>query len=687
VRISVDIGGTFTDLVLEDGGRLELAKAPTVPHDPAEGILDVLTAAASARGVSRSELLAATDTFVHATTRGLNAVLTGTTARTAFLTTAGHPDVLLLREGGREDPFDFTVPYPEPYVPRSLTFEVPGRLTASGDELEALDRAEVEAIADRLRDLDVDAVGVCLLWSTVNPAHELVVGEVLADCLPEVPHTLSHALNPSLREYRRASSACIDASLKPLMSHYLRDLGTRLGDAGFGGRLLVVTSSGGVVDAEDVVRAPILSINSGPSMAPVAGREYAAADLGSPDVIVADAGGTTYDVTLVRGGQIPWTRSAWVGPRFTGHMTGLPSIDVKSVGAGGGSIAWVDPGGLLHVGPQSAGSVPGPAAYGRGGTDATVTDAAVVLGHLDAAAFSGGAMPLDAAAAASAVRRAVGEPLGLDDVDAAAAILRLTTEQMVRAIEEICLEQGIDPAGSVLVGGGGAAGLNVVAVAQRLGCREVVLPAVAAALAAAGALMSDLTAAFAATVPTTSAEFAMGAVNDALAALESQASAFMERAGANGGESTTALYAEARYPQQIWELEVPLRAARFGSAADVDAFVQDFHSVHETVLGITDPGSPVEVVGWGARVRCPLRRTAGLLTAAAAAVTTAQPERLAYVDEVGMVSTPVRALGALADDDVVEGPLLIESAFTTAVIPKGATARRTPAGSLVVEVR
>lgn len=687
MRISVDIGGTFTDLVLEDGGHLALAKAPTVPHDPAEGILDVLTAAAAARGISRAALLAATDTFVHATTRGLNAVLTGTTARTAFLTTAGHPDVLLLREGGREDPFDFTVPYPDPYVPRSLTFEVPGRLLATGEELEPLDRAAVSAIADRLAAADVEAVGVCLLWSTVNPAHELAVGEVLAERLPDVPHTLSHALNPSLREYRRASSACIDASLKPLMSRYLQDLGARLADAGFGGRLLVVTSSGGVVDAEDVVRAPILSINSGPSMAPVAGRAYAAADLDSPEVIVADAGGTTYDVTVVRGGQIPWTRSAWVGPRFTGHMTGLPSIDVKSVGAGGGSIAWVDPGGLLHVGPQSAGSVPGPACYGRGGTDATVTDAAVVLGHLDAAAFSGGAMPLDAAAAAGAVGAAVGSPLGLDDVDAAAAILRLTTEQMVRAIEEICLEQGIDPAGSVLVGGGGAAGLNAVAVAQRLGCRQLILPAVAAALAAAGALMSDLTAAFTATVPTTSATFATDAVNAALDALEAQAAAFVARSGATEEESTVSLYAEARYPQQIWELEVPLRASRFGSGADVEAFVEDFHGVHETVLGIADPGSPVEVVGWGARVRCPLRGAGGLLTATAEDTTPAQPERLAYVDGVGMVPTPVRALGALGDDEVVEGPLLIESAFTTAVIPKGAAARRTPAGSLVVEVR
>ncbi|MGH8920632.1 MAG: hydantoinase/oxoprolinase N-terminal domain-containing protein, partial [Actinomycetes bacterium] len=322
IRVSVDIGGTFTDLVVEQDGALALFKSPTVPADPVRGIMDTLGLAAAAHRSTLTGFLGRVESFAHATTRGLNAVLTGTTARTAFLTTAGHPDVLLLREGGRQHPFDFTIPFPEPYVPRSLTFEVAERITATGAVLEPLDVAALERTCEALRAAQVEAVAVCLLWATVDPRHELRVAEVLHERLPGVPVTLSHALNPSLREYRRASSAAIDASLKPLMTTYLQGLTERLRGAGLAGRLLMVTSMGGVVDVADAADKPILTINSGPSMAPVAGRAYATADLGADTVIVADAGGTTYDVTLVRRGEIPSTRSAWVGGEGVGHMTG-----------------------------------------------------------------------------------------------------------------------------------------------------------------------------------------------------------------------------------------------------------------------------------------------------------------------------------------------------------------------------
>src|SRR5581483_7888409 len=471
MRFAVDTGGTFTDLVVEDDdGVLHLFKSPTRPDDPVRGVLDVLDVAAGELG---DDLLARGAVFVHATTRAINAVLTGTTARTAFLTTGGHPDVLLFREGGRTDPFNFTRPYPQPYLPRSLTFEVPERIDAEGEVVEPLDEEAVVSICSRLRELGVEAVGVCLLWSIANPAHEQRVGELLEEHLPGVPYTLSHRLNPSIREYRRASSTCIDASLKPVMSEYLRSLEGRLRDAGFAGRVLMVTSAGGVLDAAAVAEAPIHSLGSGPAMAPVAGP-----------------GRTSYDVSLVRRGRIPWTRETWLGEPFFGHMTGFPSVDVKSIGAGGGSIGWVDEGGLLHVGPESAGSAPGPACYGRGGVRPTVTDAALALGYLDPDYFLGGAMRLDAAAASAALREHVAEPLGLSVEDAAAAMLRVATELMVRAIEEITLHQGIDPRSAVLVGGGGAAGLNSVAIARRLGCPQLIVPAVGPALSAAGALIS-----------------------------------------------------------------------------------------------------------------------------------------------------------------------------------------------------
>ncbi|HEU4797920.1 MAG TPA: hydantoinase/oxoprolinase family protein, partial [bacterium] len=489
MRLAVDTGGTFTDLVVEDEtGPYAIYKAATVPDDPVQGILDVLEVAAGERDVTLDSLLAQASILIHGTTRTLNAVLTGTTARTAFLTTAGHPDVLVLREGGRSEIFNLTHPYPAPYVPRSLTFEVPERIGAAGEIVEPLDEVAVRRIITRLRELEVEAVGVCLLWSIVNPAHELRVGELLREHLAGVPITLSHQLNPCLREYRRASSTCIDASLKPVTASYLEDLSGRLGAAGFTGRLLIVTSAGGALDAEDVATAPIHSLHSGPAMAPVAGRFFAETETTRSTAIVADTGGTSYDVSVVRNGQILWTRETWLGRPFFGHMTGFPSVDVRSVGAGGGSIAWVDEAGLLHVGPKSAGADPGPACYGRGGRWPTVTDACVVLGVIDPDYFLGGQVPLHRQLSFDAIERHVGEPLQLEADEAAAAIMRVTTETMVGAIEEITIHQGIDPREAVLVGGGGAAGLNAVAIARRLRCPEVIVPLVGPVLSAAGAL-------------------------------------------------------------------------------------------------------------------------------------------------------------------------------------------------------
>lgn len=683
LRLSVDIGGTFTDLVIAENGELRLFKSPTVPSDPVQGIVNVLEMAARADAMSLARLLARVETFSHATTRGLNAVLTGQTARTAFLTTEGHPDVLLLREGGRRNPFDFTVPFPAPYIPRSLTFEVAERITATGEVLRKLEAEALDTLCDKLLSANVEAVAVCLLWATINPVHEVQIAAALEKRLPGVPYTLSHRLNPSLREYRRASSVSVDASLKPLMSHYIDTLTARLTEAGLTGRILMVTSMGGVVDAADAAAAPIVTINSGPSMAPVAGKAYVGADLDADAIIVADAGGTTYDVTLVRRQEIPWTRSAWVGGEGIGHMTGLPSIDVKSVGAGGGSIAWVDVGGLLHVGPQSAGSDPGPACYGRGGRAATVTDAALVLGYLDPVNFANGSMTLDVGAATEAITRDVGDPLRLDVISAANAVLELTTEQMVHAIEEITVQQGVDPARAVLVGGGGAAGINAAAVARRLGCKHLVIPAVGAALAASGALMSDLTAVFGMTVPTVTNSFDIQRVNDALACLRARCMDFAARVGAQSSDLAVSLFAEARYPQQIWELEVPLRCTAFTTPDDIARFTQDFHATHRDILGISDDISSVEIVSWGARARIALAQSSRLLKARAlkpAAITS----RRAFVRGVGLVDVMVRPLASLSPGESVTGPVLIESPFTTIVIADQSTVVLGRTGSLLI---
>ncbi|MFB3102145.1 MAG: hydantoinase/oxoprolinase family protein, partial [Alphaproteobacteria bacterium] len=494
MRFAVDTGGTFTDLVVEDDdGGLHMFKAATTPDDPIRGVINSLENAAEGLNKDLASLLGEGELFIHGTTHAINAIVTGNTAKTAFLSSEGHRDILVFREGGRMEPFNFTVPFPQPYVPRALTFEVPGRILADGSEMTPFDEAAVLQIIEELKKNEVEAVAVCLLWSIVNSAHEDRVGELLAAHLPGVPYTLSHVLNPSLREYRRASSAAIDASLKPLMSAYMHNLSGRLRDAGFAGRVLIVTSQAGVMDADDIAETPIHLINSGPSMAPVSGRYFARVDEQSDTAVIADTGGTTYDVSLVRRGRIPWTRETWIGEPYRGHMTGFPSVDVKSIGAGGGSIAWVDDGGMLHVGPQSAGAVPGPACYGQGGDKPTVTDAALALGYLDPDFFLGGAMALDTEAARTALESDVAQPMGLSLEDAAAAVISIATENMVQAIMDITVNQGIDPRGAMLIGGGGAAGLNSIAIARRLGCPRVIIPEVGAALSAAGAMMSDLT--------------------------------------------------------------------------------------------------------------------------------------------------------------------------------------------------
>jgi N-methylhydantoinase A len=687
MRFAVDTGGTFTDLIVDDGaGTRRMFKAPTTPADPIQGLLDVLGKAAEGFGVPRRELLRRGTQFIHGTTHAINAIITGRTARTAFLTTAGHPDVLVLRQGGRAEAFNFTTPFPEPYIPRALTFEMAGRIRPDGAEFAPLDEARLVATLVKLSRLEIEAVAVCLLWSIVNPAHEERVGELIAKHLPQVPYTLSHRLNPSIREFRRASSTAIDASLKPLMTVYMRTMEERLREAGFGGRVLVVTSQAGVIDAREAAEAPIKIVNSGPSMAPVAGRYFGAVDEEASTIIVADTGGTTYDVSLVRKGVIPVTRDTWIGPQYSGLMVGFPWVDVRSVGAGGGSIARVDAGGLLHVGPQSAGAVPGPVCYGRGGTLPTVSDASLVLGHLDGKFFLGGQMRLDRTAAEAAISAQIAGPLGVEVTQAAAAILAVATENMAQAIVDITVNQGIDPRQAVLIGGGGAAGLNSVQIARRLGCRRLVIPAVGAALSAAGALMSDLRADFHRACLVHSANFDRAAVNGVLGRLIEQCEAFAAAAGAGGDATRIDLTAEARYASQVCEIEAPVHCRAFESDADVARFLEDFHRAHTDLFTFADRASAVEIIGWTAHVACRLNETAGMSLADRDTGRGAASTRRAWFAPGGWADVPVHRFDALPAGERVPGPAIVESDFTTVVVDPGATAVKRPSGSLSIEV-
>jgi N-methylhydantoinase A len=686
MRFAVDTGGTFTDLVVEgEDGVCRLFKAATTPDDPAAGMLDALALAAAEDGVPLDAFLGRGTSLLHGTTHAINAIITGRTAKTAFITTAGHGDMLVLREGGRAETFNFTHQFPQPYIPKSLTFEVPERVMADGSVRQPLDEAQALEVIERLNENAVEAVAVCLLWSIVNPTHELRIGELLAKRLPNVPFTLSHQLNPAIREFRRASSAAVDASLKPMMGRYMRDLEKRLRDAGFGGRVLIVTSQAGVIDAADAAQAPIHIVNSGPSMAPIAGRYYAQVDSAAEDAIVADTGGTTYDVSIVRKGKIPTTRETWIGPRYRGIMLGFPWVDVKSVGAGGGSIASIDSGGLLHVGPASAGAVPGPASYGRGGARATVTDAAVALGHIDPSYFLGGAMKLDPDAARQAIENDVARPMGLPLAEAADAIITIATENMVQAILDITVKQGIDPREAVLIGGGGAAGLNSVRIARRLGCRTLIIPEAGPALSAAGALMSELKAEYHAALVARTDHFDHAAVNAALAGLAARACEFVAGPGAGALETRTVFKADARYATEVWEIEVPLRGGAIADAAQLAEFIEDFHRTHEGLFSFRDEGSFIEVVGWTAEVTCRLSQARELRLAPPRDLEDRAP-RSAWFAASGWGDVPVHRFETLRPGRRISGPAIVENDYTTVVIDPGASAERRPSGSLVVDV-
>src|SRR5215472_6486517 len=638
MRFATDTGGTFTDLLIEDeASSIHMFKAAAVPSEPVKGVLAAFDVAAKHFQIDRRTLLSRGEMFVHGTTYAVNAIATKNTAKTALLVTSGHPDILVLREGGRLEPFNHAVPYPDPYIPRSLTFEVPERVLASGEVCRPLDVAAVVEIANELKRRDVEAVAVCLLWSVLLPRHERQVGEILAAHLAGIPIALFHALNPALHEYRRTITSAIDASLTGLTRS--------MREARFEKRILVLTSQGSMVDLDEVQSAPILAINSGPSMAPIAGARLAAIEVPGADVIVFDTGGTTFDVSLVRGGRIPFTHETWLGRPFQSDLTGFPSVDVRSIGAGGGSIAWAEEGRVLRVGPQSAGAVPGPACYRTGGHHATVTDAALVLGYIDPSFFLGGRIRLDRNAAMAALQRDVASPFAMSLEAAASAVMSVWSENMVQAISDITVNQGIDPARAAIVGGGGAAGLNALTIAERLGCKRLIIPEIGAALSAYGATVSEIGREYRRVFVTSSAQFDRDGAAAVIADLRGRAAAFANSAGAAAGDVRVDFLVEARYVHQVWAIDVAIEPDRLLAPGGIDLLTQNFHRAHEDVFAFSDPRSPIEVIAWRIAVHCKVLSYAQLKLAHATAPAKEPKWRRAFFPNSGWLDVPVLTFG------------------------------------------
>lgn len=663
-RIAVDTGGTFTDVVVgSNSGDMAVGKALTTYDRVFTGFEASVRRAAESVGWSGDDVLRNADVIVYGTTHATNAVLTGKVARTALLTTDGFADTLLLREGGRRDAFDSKAAYPPPYIPRYLTFQITERISSEGDILVALDEEQVREVLGSFKEQGIEAVAVSFLWSIINDAHEKRVAELIQEILPGVPYTLSNAANPTIREYRRSSAASIDASLKPLMADHLGKLRSDLQKYGFAGDLLVVTSEGAVLDVADVLDRPVLLLNSGPSMAPLVG---AAAAPDHDTVVVCDMGGTTFDVSLVENGVVRHTREAWLGEPFVGHLTGLSSVAVSSIGAGGGSIAWIDGGGLLRVGPQSARSTPGPAAYGRGGEEPTVTDACVALGYLDTEGFEGG-FTLNREAAIKAIDTRIAGPLKMDTLQAAQAILDVSANHMATAIRQSALEQGVDPRGALIVAGGGAGAMVAAIIGRLLEADTVLIPATAGVLAAYGAHRAPIATEFLSPLHNDTRSFDAGSASRAVEDLTAKAEVFVKRFDGVGEAPKVTYFVDARYPGQAWDLRVYLDAAPDTSGDAAGIIERAFHEEHDRRNGTHDPDSRVEIITWGVRVEIPRSEHT---KSESELSRTAEIHRTDSIVFGGKPFSTQRYRGVtLAPRDKIVGPAVIDQPTTTIVVP------------------
>ena len=660
--IGVDVGGTYTDLVATDEtGRTIFAKSPSTPADQSIGVMAGLEELARRLGVTRADMLAATDRFVHGTTVATNALLERKGAKVALLTTEGHRDVVEMREGLKPDRYDLRSPPPEPLVPRERRLGVRERLKADGSASIPLDAASLgEAIA-AVKQSGATSVAVCVLHSYLNPVHELAAVERLTLELPDVSVSHSSDVLPQIKEYERVSTTIVNAYVAPIVQRYLQNLEQRLKQAGFSGTLFVVLSHGDMAPVGEASRLAAGTVLSGPAGG-ISGSRRCADLLHLPDLVPFDMGGTSTDISLIAHGQASLSADGMLA----GQRIALRSLDIASIAAGGGSIASVDAGRTLRVGPESAGSVPGPACYGNGGTAATVTDANVVLGYLDASAFMGGKRPLDRAASEAAVDR-IAAALGLSRLEAAGGIHKMINLKMADGIRLMTLRRGVDPRKFALLSFGGAAGLHAAEVARELEIRRIIVPTVASVLSAWGMLTSDLRYEVSRT-HYGAGRISASEVRELFAGLERDAAGRL-RSWFNG-PVTIQRSAEMRYGEQVFEIDVPLNDLDLDAADLVDQIEHRFHRRHEELYTYASPGQ--EVVFVNARVAAVgavAQRGEATPAVASAAPCTARGSRQAWFG--GWREVPVYALDDLRSGHSLVGPAIIEAETTTVLVDTG----------------
>jgi len=674
-RIGIDVGGTFTDLVAVDAdGRVVIAKAPSTPKDPTDGVLEGLELLATSLGTDLAALLARTERIVHGTTVATNALLERKGARVGLLTTAGHRDVIEMREGLKEDRYNLRMPPPVPLAERRLRLGIVERVRFDGTVTKPLDRRSLTAALAVLDDQDVEAVAVCYLHSYRNPRHERLTGREVRRRLPRAYVSLSVDVLPQIKEFERVWTTVVNAYVGPVLARYLASLAGRLSARGLRSDVLIMQSHGGVAPIAESRRLAAGAVLSGPAGGIAAGR-YCARLLDTGDLITFDMGGTSTDIALLRGGEPQLSSEKAVG----GARVALPAIDIHTLGAGGGSIARVDAGGVLHVGPESAGADPGPACYGRGGDRATVTDANLVLGFLDPGNFLGGRVRLDAAAAQAAVER-VARRLGTPTVTAAEGIARVVDTNMAEGIRIVSVRRGVDPRRFALVAFGGAAGLHVTEIARLLEISRVVVPSVAAVLSAWGMLATDLRYELVRSHVSETSRLRPVAFKRLFATLEAEG---RRRLGRFDGIVRIRRALDMRYGEQIFEITVPLDGVDLESKDVVDDIVARFHRRHEELYAYSAQGQEVVVVN--ARVAV-VGELPGLPSARADTEPAAAPPTRRRVWLGDWVDVPVYRIDGLPAGREIVGPALFESATTTVLARAGERVTVTPLGWLDIRL-
>ena len=671
-KIGIDVGGTFTDfLLMAQGGSTLTHKELSTPADPSLAVMSGLAALAGKTGADFARFMKSVSIIVHGTTVTTNAVLTGNVARTGLVTTRGFRDALQMRRGVREVMYDNRFHPPAPIVPRHLRLPATERVDAAGNQLTGLDRNDIEAAVEMFRREQIEAIAICFMHSHANADNEAEAARLIRAALRQAYVSASSEVLPQVRFYERTSTTVLNAAVGPILARYLGNLTRKLDEANYTGTLLIMQSNGGVASPAAVSKLAAMTLLSGPAAAPAAGLACMQAS-GKDSFITIDMGGTSFDAALVRKGEPSVTTSGTVNR----YALALPSMEINTVGAGGGSIGWIDDGGLLRMGPQSAGAAPGPACYGRGGTEPTCTDANLVLGYISADFFAGGRMKLDVKAAERAIRDCIAKPLGMDVVQAAHGMIQVINVNMASAIREISVQKGYDPREFPILCAGGAGPIHGAAIAAELDIRSIVVPRDSSIFCASGMLRTDLKRDYVRSLaqPLPQGREKNARIRELLDEMANQARDTLAAEGISRARQRLHYSLDLRYLGQYHEVSVPVPAPLLAKA-DWGRIRDLFHDHHDRMYGysLKDDGTVVELlnvrlsaIGVTAKPAAP-RQPRGKPNPAHAL----KGRRPAYIPERGrFAQVPVYDGDRLVHGNRIAGPAIIESVNTTIVVPE-----------------